>query len=446
MRRDRTRRSLFIADTIHRPAPGLRSDTLLNTPAKIAVIGAGPAGLMAAETMAQAGCSVRLFDAMASAGRKFLLAGRGGLNLTHSEDFETFLSRYGAVAEKLRPAIEAFPPVALRQWCDGLGEASFVGTSGRVFPKSFKASPLLRAWLRRLATLNVTLHPRHRWVGWDADGVLRFETPEGALSYKADATVLALGGASWPRLGSDGGWMDILAKAGIPLSPLGPSNCGFGVGWSEKFRARFAGEPIKGAAFSCNGRTVRGEAVITDGGIEGTAIYALSPDLRDAVLTRGEAIVRIALRPDLAPDDIAARLRRSAQSGKPSLATLLRKALKMPPVAVGLLYEDALLRNESLSAQAPDVLAARINNVPIRLTSIAPIARAISTAGGVLFDAIDSDFMLCERSGVFVAGEMLDWEAPTGGYLLQASFATGVAAGRGALKWLDQNPRPVGEG
>jgi uncharacterized flavoprotein (TIGR03862 family) len=410
--------------------------TVLNTPVKIVVVGAGPAGLMAAETLAEAGCDVRLFDAMASAGRKFLLAGRGGLNLTHSEEIETFLSRYGAAAAHLRPAVEAFSPAALRQWCDDLGEASFVGTSGRVFPKSFKASPLLRAWLRRLATLQVTLHPRHRWVGWDTDGALKFETPEASFSYKADATVLALGGASWPRLGSDGGWMDILARAGIPLAPLQPSNCGFGVGWSQKFRERFAGEPIKGAAFSFNGRTVRGEAVVTESGIEGTAIYALSPDLRDAILTRGEAVVRIAQRPDLAPDDIAARLRRSAQSGKPSLATLLRKALKLPPVAVGLLYEDALLRNENLSAQTPDGLAARVNDLPIRLTRIAPIGRAISTAGGVRFDAIDSDFMLRERPGVFVAGEMLDWEAPTGGYLLQASFATGVAAGRGALKWL----------
>ncbi len=418
----------------------------MNKVAKIAVIGAGPAGLIAAETLAEAGCDVRLFDAMGSVGRKFLLAGRGGLNLTHSEDFETFLSRYGTAADHLRPAIEAFPPMALREWCDGLGEASFVGTSGRVFPKSFKASPLLRAWLRRLAALNVAFQPRHRWTGWDTDGALLFDTPEGTVRFEADATVLALGGASWPRLGSDGGWTQILAETDIALAPLHPSNCGFGIGWSQKFRERFAGEPIKGAAFSFNGRTVRGEAVVTDSGIEGTAIYALSADVRDAILSHGEAVAHIALRPDLTPEDIAARLSRSAQSGKPSLATLLRKALKLPPVAVGLLYEGALLRNESLSVHARDVLAARINTVPVRLTSVAPIVRAISTAGGVRFDAIDADFMLKEKPGVFVAGEMLDWEAPTGGYLLQASFATGVSAGRGALKWLHQDPLPVGEG
>lgn len=412
-----------------------RSTKPLNKPATLAVIGAGPAGLMAAEVMAQAGCDVRLFDAMGSPGRKFLLAGRGGLNLTHSEDFETFLTRYGAAAH-LRPALEAFPPAALRQWCDDLGETSFVGTSGRVFPKSFKASPLLRAWLRRLATLNVSLAPRHRWIGWDTDDTLRFESPEGAISYRADAAVLALGGASWPRLGSDGTWTKILADAGVALAPLLPSNCGFGIGWSEKFRMRFAGEPIKGAAFSFNGGSVRGEAVITQNGIEGTAIYALSADLRDTILKTGEAIVQIALRPDLARDEIAARLKRATQSGKPSLSTLLRKALKLSPIAIGLLYEGALLRNENLSVRDIDTLTARINDVPIRMTSIAPIARAISTAGGVRFEAIDENFMLRDRPGVFVAGEMLDWEAPTGGYLLQASFATGAAAGRGALRWL----------
>ncbi|MGO9134599.1 MAG: NAD(P)/FAD-dependent oxidoreductase [Methylovirgula sp.] len=402
---------------------------------RISVIGAGPAGLMAAEVLAKGGAAVTVFDGMGSPGRKFLLAGRGGLNLTHSENFEDFLRRYGTASSALRAPLEAFPPQALRDWAEALGEPTFVGTSGRVFPKSFKASPLLRAWLRRLAELNVGFRPRHRWLGWDDAGALRFATPAGIFTQASDATVLALGGASWPRLGSDGGWMKILAEEGIALSPLKPSNCGFCVAWSEIFRSRFAGEPIKGALFSFGGKSLRGEAVITQAGIEGSAIYALSSLLRDTILAEGSAQLRIALRPDLSHDEIEARLRRAAEGRKPSLSTLLRKALKLSPLAIGLLYEAALHDAQPLASLPPDRLAHLINSVPLRLTGIAPLARAISTAGGVRFDALDENFMLRQKPGVFVAGEMLDWEAPTGGYLLQAAFATGAAAGRGALKW-----------
>lgn len=403
---------------------------------KAVVVGSGPAALMAAEILAQGGAEVTLYDAMPSPGRKFLLAGRGGLNLTHSEDVEALIARYGAAAPSLRPAIEAFSPQALRAWCADLGEPTFIGTSGRVFPASFKASPLLRAWLRRLGALGVAFMPRHRWLGWDREGALLFEGPEGTVTRKPDATVLALGGASWPRLGSDGAWTKAIAEVGIGLAPLRPANCGFLVDWSKNFRERFAGQPVKGACFSFADQNLRGDAIITVGGIEGGAIYALSADLREALLAQGEALLHIALRPELSMSEIEARLRRQLSGRKPSLSNLLRKALKLSPVAIGLLYEARLGTAEPLSALAPDRLAQAINAVPLRITGVAPLARAISTAGGILFDEIDESFMLRRKPGVFVAGEMLDWEAPTGGYLLQACFATGAAAGRGALKWL----------
>ncbi len=404
--------------------------------ANIAVVGAGPAGLMAAEVLARAGGEVTVFDLMPSPGRKFLLAGRGGLNLTHSEDFETFLSRYGAASPHLRPAIEALPPQALQAWCAELGEPTFIGSSGRVFPASFKASPLLRAWLRRLAALGVTLMPRHRWIGWDAEQALLFEGPTGAVTQRADAYVFALGGATWPRLGSDGLWHKTMMDAAIGLAPLRPANCGFCIDWTENFRSRFGGAPVKGASFSFRDQNLRGEAIITKHGIEGGALYALSSALRDAVLADGKAVFHIALRPDLTTSEIEERLRRHLTGRKPSLANLLRKALKLSPVAIGLLYETQLRAAEPLSALAPDRLAHLINAVPLRVAGIAPMARTISTAGGILFDEIDENFMLRGKPGVFVAGEMLDWEAPTGGYLLQACFATGAAAGRGAAKWL----------
>lgn len=398
----------------------------------IAIIGAGPAGLMAAEVIARAGVVVTVYDAMPSPARKFLMAGRGGLNLTHSEPLETFLTRYREAAPFLDAAIRAFSPQQLRDWCEALGEPTFVGSSGRVFPKAMKASPLLRAWLRRLDAQGVRLLPRHRWAGWDGAGHLMFETPDGPQTAETDAVVLALGGASWPRLGSDGNWASILAAKGIAITPLKPANCGFKVGWSDIFRDRFEGQPLKGIALSFGDRAVRGEAIITRDGIEGGAVYALSAELRDAIARDGAATLQIALRPDLAKDDLVKRL--SAPRGKQSFSNMLRKALQLSPVAIGLLQEAAKVDGLSLSSLPPDQLAARINAVAVQLTGTAGLARAISTAGGIARDEVDADFMLTRLPDVFVAGEMLDWEAPTGGYLLQASFATGVAAGQGVLK------------
>jgi uncharacterized flavoprotein (TIGR03862 family) len=405
-----------------------------STSNNVAIVGAGPAGLMAAEVLAQGGATVTVYDAMASAGRKFLMAGRGGLNLTHSEPLPQFLARYREAAPKLETAIAAFPPHALRDWSAALGQPTFIGSSGRVFPEAFKASPLLRAWLRRLDASGMRFALRHRWSGWDDNGRLLFQTPDGPRAIEARATVLALGGASWPRLGSDGAWVEALAARGVNLSPLRPANCGFLVAWSDVFRDRFEGQPLKGIALMFGSSTMRGEAVVTRNGIEGGAIYALSAELREAIINSGEAVLSVALRPDLDAKDLIARL--SAPRGKQSLANYLRKAAQLSPVAIGLLQEAAIGSRVQLSSLVPADLAHLINAVPIRLTGVAPIARAISTAGGIAFDDLDADFMLRRLPGVFAAGEMLDWEAPTGGYLLQASFATGAAAGRGALKWL----------
>ncbi|WP_256464573.1 MULTISPECIES: TIGR03862 family flavoprotein [unclassified Bradyrhizobium] len=402
----------------------------------VAVIGGGPAGLMAAEVLAQEGLRVTVYDAMPSAGRKFLMAGRGGLNLTHSEPLPQFMAGYRAAAPKLKGAIDAFPPDALRAWSEALGEPTFVGSSGRVFPKAFKASPLLRAWLRRLDARGVRFAFRHRWTGWDNGGRLQFQTPDGTAEIAAKATVLALGGASWPRLGSDGGWATILADKGIAISPLRPANCGFTVAWSDVFRTRFEGQPLKGIALNFGPHGLRGEAIITRAGIEGGAIYALSAELREAIAADGEAVLRVALRPDVDEAELVKRL--SAPRGKQSLSNFLRKAAQLSPVSAGLLQEVAIGTGQSLSAMPPERLAELINAVPIKLTGVAPIARAISSAGGISFDELTADYMIRKLPGVFAAGEMLDWEAPTGGYLLQASFATGAAAGRGVLKRLAQ--------
>ena len=401
---------------------------------RIAVIGAGPAGLMAAETIAQGGAAVTVFDAMPSVGRKFLMAGRGGLNLTHSEPLDVLLTRYQEATPKLSPAIEALPPERLRAWCEALGQPTFVGSSGRIFPKTLKASPLLRAWLRRLDAMGVQFSLRHRWIGWDEDGRLLFQMPVGQFAVEANATVLALGGASWPRLGSNGGWVETLRAKGVTVSSLKPANCGFTVDWSDIFRDRFEGEPLKSIALSFGGRTVRGEAVITTGGIEGGAIYALSADLREAILGSGSATLHIALRPDLQAAALSARL--SAPRGKQTFSNWLRKATQLSPVALGLLQETAKASGISLSSLSPEALAGRINDVRLPLTGVAPVARAISSAGGIAFDELEADFMIRRLPGVFAAGEMLDWEAPTGGYLLQACFATGAAAGRGVLTWI----------
>ncbi|WP_128970289.1 NAD(P)/FAD-dependent oxidoreductase [Bradyrhizobium tropiciagri] len=400
----------------------------------VAVIGAGPAGLMAAEVLAQGGVAVTVYDAMPSAGRKFLMAGRGGLNLTHSEPLPDFLARYREAMPRLKATVEAFSPDALRAWCAALGQPTFVGTSGRVFPKAFKASPLLRAWLRRLDAAGVAFAFRHRWIGWDAQGALLFETPDGVRAVSANVTVLALGGASWPRLGSDGAWAELLAAKGVAVAPMRPANSGFTVAWSDIFRDRFEGQPLKGVALTIGPHTVRGEAVVTRTGIEGGAIYALSAELREAVLGIGQATLTIALRPDL--DAAALTTRLSGTRGKQSLANFLRKAAQVSPVGIGLMQEAAIASGRPLTSFSPPELAQLINAIPVQLTGIAPIDRAISTAGGIAFSELDAHFMVRRLPGVFAAGEMLDWEAPTGGYLLQASFATGVAAGKGALQWL----------
>ena len=362
---------------------------------------------------------------MPSLGRKLLMAGRGGLNLTHSEPPAQFLARYGAASEWLRPMIEAFPPEALVSWCNQTGQATFTGSSGRIFPVAMKASPLLRAWLRRLADNGVSFKTRHRWTGWDDTGAALFESPEGLISVHADITILTCGGATWPRLGSDAAWVEHLPNA---VAPFRPSNCGFTVDWSAYFRSRFAGHPLKRIAIRFAGAMVRGEAMLTEPGIEGGAIYALSARLRDAIASDGSATVRIDLRPDI--DAAALSQRVGGPRGSQSLSNVLRKQAGLSPEAIGLLQEAL-----HTGADATD-LAALIKAVPVRLTGTAPMERAISSAGGLRRDALDDRLMLRDRPGVFAAGEMLDWEAPTGGYLLQACFSTGVAAANGALAWL----------
>ncbi len=391
-----------------------------------AVIGAGPAGLIAAEILSAAGVAVTVYDRMPSAGRKLLMAGRGGLNLTHSEALPGFLGRYGSARGRLQPLIAAFPPEALVRWCQGLGQATFVGSSGRVFPVAMKASPLLRAWLGRLSRQGVTLRPRHDWIGWEGDAP-RFRTPDGPLLVRPDATVLALGGASWPRLGSDAAWTEWM---GDLVAPFQPANCGFNVAWSALFRDRFAGRPLKRIALRFGGASVRGEAMVTALGLEGGAVYALSAPLRDAIAAHGSAEVLVDLRPDV---DLAAL---SGPARGQSLSTRLRKQAGLAAEAIGLVQEVLHAGHD-----APD-LAGLIKALPLRLTGTAPIARAISSAGGLRWDALDDRLMLRDRQGVFAAGEMLDWEAPTGGYLLQACFSTGVAAANGALHWLGMPPYP----
>ncbi len=388
------------------------------------VVGAGPAGLMAAERLALAGVAVTVIDRMPSVGRKLLMAGRGGLNLTHDEPMPVFLDRYGPARDRLAPALAAFPPDALHAWCEALGQPVFVGTSSRVFPVALKASPLLRAWLARLQAQGVMFVLRHRWTGWDSDGASAFD-PQ--LAGAADATVLAMGGASWPRLGSDGAWTAGLQRGGVGIAPLLPANCGFQVQWTDIFRQRFEGTPLKRIAATFGGRTVRGEATVTAGGIEGGLIYALSSALRNAVAAQGQALLRLDLRPDLSLDELTRRvaLPRRAQS----LSTFLRKTAGLSPVAIALLRETE-------APSDPGPLAAHIKFLPLRLTGATGIARAISTAGGVRLDELDERWMLRNRPGVFVAGEMLDWEAPTGGYLLQAAFSTGYVAGEAAAAWL----------
>ena len=395
----------------------------------IVIIGAGPAGLMAAEAALAAGAAVTLCEAMPSPGRKLLLAGKGGLNLTHSEPFERFLSRYGERAALLEPHLAAFGPEALRAWAAQLGIETFVGSSGRVFPSEMKAAPLLRTWLRRLKCAGLRLAVRHRWLGWNADGSLRFATPEGEVTLMAHTTILALGGASWPQLGSDGGWVPLLAEKGIAITPLAPANCGFDAGWSEVLRRRFAGAPLKPVTLTFAGRSVKGEAVITESGIEGGAIYALSAPLRDAIAATGSATLRLDLKPDWSEERLRHAL--AKPRGSRSLSSHLARTADLSGVAAALLYE--VLSPAVL--QDPTRLAASVKALPLTLIAPRPLAEAISSAGGVPFDEIDETLMLRRLPGTFVAGEMLDWEAPTGGYLLTACFATGRTAGLAAALW-----------
>jgi len=401
----------------------------------IAIIGGGPAGLMAAEAAVAGGARVDVYDAMASVGRKFLLAGKGGLNLTHSEPCPTFLTRYGGRRAQIEPLVAAFGPDALRAWAHELGIETFVGTSGRVFPFDLKAAPLLRAWLRRLRHDGVTFHMRRRWTGWDERGGLCFATPDGNLSVETDAVVLALGGGSWPQLGSDGAWVRVLAGRGIPIEPLRPANCGFDVEWTEHFRTRFAGCPVKPvvvAVTKADGTESRqqGEFVITETGIEGGVIYAVSAGLRDAILAKGSAVVRLDLAPDRNLPRLIADL--SRPRGSRSLASHLQRRANLEGVKAGLLRECVPKQDFA----DPTRLAAAIKALPLRLIAPRPLEEAISTAGGITFEALDERLMIRALPGVFCAGEMLDWEAPTGGYLLTACLAGGRAAGAGAVAWL----------
>ncbi|MDK9696155.1 MAG: TIGR03862 family flavoprotein [Siculibacillus sp.] len=397
---------------------------------EVVVVGGGPAGLTAAEVIAGAGHHVTVVERMPSIGRKLMMAGRGGLNLTHSEAGDRFLGRYGAAEAFLTPSIAAFQPNDLRDWARGLGEETFVGTSGRVFPCSFKASPLLRAWARRLADLGVAFRTRTRWTGFTPGGVT-VVGPAGEETIVADAVVLGLGGASWPRLGSDGAWTSILAAEGVEIVPLRPTNCGFTVAWSEIFRGRFEGEPLKRIAVRFAEHVSVGEAVVTSDGLEGGAIYGLSAVLREAIAAGGATEIRLDLKPAMDAEEIAAALDRGRKGD--SLSNRLRKGIGLPPVAVGLLREGV---GKDLPADTTE-LARLIKAVPIRVVSARPLERAISSAGGVALGEIGPDFQLKRLPGVFVCGEMIDWEAPTGGYLLQACFSTGRAAGRGVTRLLE---------
>ena len=380
----------------------------------VIIIGAGPAGLMAAEILSQAGRRVAVYDRMPSVARKFLMAGRGGLNLTHSEPFERFLSRYNKRATWLRPALEAFPPSALRAWADGLGADTFVGSSGRIFPRAMKASPLLRAWLQRLERQGVTFHLHHDWLGWQGDDLV-FDNAN-KIVVKPGTTVLALGGASWPRLGGDGGWASILSAKGVEIAPLQPANVGFTAVWTQDFAARFAGTPLKNIAVTFAGKTVPGELMLTQTGLEGGAVYAVSAALRDAIDRTGHADLIIDLRPDLNAGQVISKLGRA--SPKDSLSNRLRKSLNLTPAAIALIHET----------KSPD-----IKQVTVRLTNAQGLDRAISTAGGITQTSLNADFELKALPGTYAVGEMLDWEAPTGGYLLQACFSTAVWAAKAIL-------------
>ena len=404
-------------------------------PPHVAVIGAGPAGLMAAEVLSQAGVKVDLYDSMPSVGRKFLLAGVGGMNITHSEPYPAFLSRYAERAPHMAPLLRAFDADSLCQWIHELGIETFIGSSGRVFPTDMKAAPLLRAWLKRLRESGVVIHTRHRWLGWQTDGQLRIASPEGEKTLKPDAVVLALGGGSWARLGSDGAWMPLLAERGVEVAALQPSNCGFDVaGWSDLLRNKFAGAPLKNIAIALEHSTPRlGECVITASGIEGSLIYAWSAPIREAINQHGAATILIDLLPGKAVDKIEAAL--AKPRGSRSMSKHLHSQLGLDGVKAALLRELTPADGFANPAQ----LAKAIKALPLKLIKARPLDEAISSAGGVRFEALDEHLMLKQLPGVFCAGEMLDWEAPTGGYLLTGCFASGRAAGLGVLSWLHKN-------
>jgi len=392
---------------------------------------------MAAEVLIQAGLQVDLYDAKPSAGRKFLVAGKGGLNLTHSEPFSRFLARYGARRPCLEPLLRDFGPEQVRLWAHGLGIETFVGTSGRVFPVGMKTAPILRAWLDRLRTCGVIFHFRHKWLGWNMDNSLRFDTPGGEISIQADAVILALGGGSWPQTGSTGAWVPLLSGRGVPIMPLKSSNCGFDVAWSEHFRTRFAGHPVKSVSMSFmdskgNAFRQQGEFIITETGVEGSLIYACSALLREEIELGGRAIIHLDLAPGWTYPRLVERLERPR--GSRSVASHLEKSIGIKGLKAGLLWEFV----PKSDFAEPEKLARAIKDLPIPLIAPRPLEEAISSAGGVAFEALDQHLMIRSLPGVFCAGEMLDWEAPTGGYLLTACFASGRAAGLGALEWIQQ--------
>ena len=402
---------------------------------RLAIIGGGPAGLMAAEAACAAGVTVDLYDAKSSVGRKFLLAGKGGLNLTHGEAPARFVERYGSRQAEIKHWLDAFDAEALRAWARGLGVETFAGSSGRVFPKDLKAAPLLRAWLHRLRASGVCFHMHHRWLGWQAHGALHFATPQGERVVPADAVILALGGASWPQLGSDGAWVTPLQKAGIDIAPLQPANCGFELAWSEHLSSRFAGAPLKPVVAHWTDRrgvahARQGECVISEYGIEGSLVYAIGAELREQIAERGDAVLKLDLVPGYTEPVLADRL--AAPRGKHSIGDWLRRRAGLDPAKCALVFE---LIAKSILAD-PVALAAQLKSLPLRLRAPRPVAEAISTAGGVRLEGLDDKLMLRMRPGVFCAGEMLDWEAPTGGYLLTACFASGLIAGRGVVHWL----------
>ncbi|MDG3577703.1 TIGR03862 family flavoprotein [Rhizobium sp. YJ-22] len=396
----------------------------------IAIVGGGPAGLSAAELLSAAGHAVTVYDAMPTLGRKFLLAGKSGLNITHAEPYEQFRNRFGASNERLRAALDAFTPDDIREWAAGLGTETFVGSSGRVFPTVMKASPLLRAWVARLTAQGVAFRMRHRWTGFTGKALV-FETPDGPLTVEADAVLLGLGGASWPRLGSDGGWVEVLREKGIAVHPLRPANCGFDCDWSETFRDRFAGAPLKSVALTSAAGRFPGEFVISKHGIEGSLVYAHSAALRDTIEADGKAILTVDLAPGRNEERLARDLAR--QNAKASFSTRLRKGAGLDGVKAALLREVL----PGVARLSPEKLGTAIKALQLMLLRPRPIAEAISSAGGIAWEEIEADFSLHRLPGVFAAGEMLDWEAPTGGYLLTACMATGRAAARGMLRTLE---------